>query len=83
MDTDGKRYALRLTPRGQDVFELILRGLTIAQIAKRLGISYSGVLRHREKMLLQNDCHCMTELIAKYHGSQVETAHELPPDREV
>ena len=57
---------LRLTPRGKEVFNLIMEGLTIAEIAERLGISYSGVLRHREKMLLQNDCHSMPELVAKF-----------------
>ncbi|MDR1660076.1 MAG: LuxR C-terminal-related transcriptional regulator [Desulfovibrio sp.] len=38
---------LRLTPRGKEVFLLALEGLNINQIAERMGISYSGVLRHR------------------------------------
>lgn len=59
---------VRLTPRGREVFELIMHGLTIAQIAERMSISYSGVLRHREKILMQNDCRTMLELVAKYHG---------------
>lgn len=83
METDinisVERSVLRLTPRGKDVFKLVLNGLTIAQIADRLGISYSGVLRHREKMLLQNCCHSMGELIAKHHnGRHVETDHDVP-----
>lgn len=72
-ESDTGISALRLTPRGKEVFTLIMRGLTIAQIAVRLGISYSGVLRHREKMLLQNNCRSMPELITKYNGEPAET----------
>ena len=60
---------IRLIPRGREVFELAMSGLSIREISKRLGISYSGVLRHREKMLLANECNPMLELIAKYHGT--------------
>ncbi|MDR2050623.1 MAG: LuxR C-terminal-related transcriptional regulator [Deltaproteobacteria bacterium] len=59
---------IRLTPRGKEVFQLIMKGLTIRQIGELLGISYSGVLRQREKMLLQNNCTSMLELLAKYRG---------------
>ena len=38
---------LMLTSRGKEVFELAL----ISEISKLLYISFSGVLRHREKML--------------------------------
>lgn len=58
---------IQLTPRGREVFELALHGLSIKEISERLGISYSGVLRHREKMFLQNHCTSMPQLIAKYH----------------
>ena len=60
---------IRLTPRGREVFELAMSGLSIREISKRLGISYSGVLRHKEKMLLTNECNSMLELIAKYRGT--------------
>ncbi|WP_418216122.1 LuxR C-terminal-related transcriptional regulator [Bilophila wadsworthia] len=63
---------IQLTPRGREVFELVLHGLSIKEISERLGISYSGVLRHREKMLLVNKCASMLELIAKYHGTYTE-----------
>ena len=51
-------------------FMLIMEGLNIKKISERLGMSISGVKRHREKMLLQNGCTDMLELIAKYHGMQ-------------
>lgn len=61
---------IQLTPRGKEIFELAMHGLTIKDISEYLGISYSGVLRHREKMFLQNDCSSMQELIAKYHSKR-------------
>jgi DNA-binding CsgD family transcriptional regulator len=60
--------AVRLSPRGREVMELFMRGHTYRQIAQRLGISLSGVQRHREKMLWQNDCESMLELIARYQA---------------
>ena len=74
-DTGGdvNMSTLRLTPRGREVFDLIMRGLTIAQIAERLEVSYSAILRHREKMLLQNNCHSMPELVAKYRSGPTGT----------
>jgi DNA-binding CsgD family transcriptional regulator len=59
--------ALRFSPRGKEVFLLITEGLTNSQIGGRMGMSVSGVKRHKEKMLLQNNCSTLLELIAKYH----------------
>ena len=59
---------VRLSPRGREVMELFMRGVTYNEIAKRLGISRSGVRRHLEKMLWQNECKSMLELIAKYRA---------------
>ncbi len=58
---------LILTPRGTKVFELILKGHTIEEIALELGMSYSGVRRHKEKMILANNCSTMKELVSKYY----------------
>ena len=59
---------LRFSPRGEEVFMLIREGFTNKGISERMGIGVSGVKRHKEKMLLQNNCATMLELIAKYHG---------------
>lgn len=61
--------SIRLTRRGSEVFTLILDGVGNKQIAEQLGITYSAVRRHREKMLLCNGCESMNELIAKYFGN--------------
>ena len=70
---------LTLTSRGKEVFKLVLDGKTISEISQLLCISFSGVLRHREKMLEENACRSMNELIAKYYGlfssSSSETTH--------
>lgn len=67
---------LNLTPRGREVFALYLEGMSRAQIAERLGISESGVKRHREKMLWQNDCESIDELVAKYRGTDMPIVQE-------
>ena len=69
---------LVLTPRGREVFQLILAGKTSKEIAELFCISYSGILRHREKMLEQNNCHSMTELIAKSYNLSSDSLPELP-----
>lgn len=65
---------LRLTPRGLEVFMDILKGLSTKEVAENLGMSTSCVRRHKEKMLLQNNCGTMMELIAR-HYAQNESLH--------
>lgn len=60
--------ATRVTPRGREVSELAMNCLNSKEISKRLGISHSGILRHRENMFLQKNCTAMSQLIAMYHG---------------
>jgi DNA-binding CsgD family transcriptional regulator len=66
-ETDSVLPMLRFTPRGKEVFALMLQGLRQREIGERMGMGVSGVKRHKEKMLLQNDCNSMTELLLKYH----------------
>ena len=63
---------IKLTSRGREVFRLVLSGLTDKEIAHELGITYSGVRRHREKMLLANGCKTMNELISRFYGYQLK-----------
>lgn len=72
--TEKSMSAIKLTPRGKEVFQLVLTGLNDIKIADRLGITYSGVRRHREKMLLANRCDTMLELVAKYHNEGAKLA---------
>jgi DNA-binding CsgD family transcriptional regulator len=58
--------AVRLTPRDEEVLRLTITRMTDKQIGENMGISRSGVRRHKEKMLLRNDCESMSELIARY-----------------
>ena len=43
-----------------------MRGKTYKQIAEYLGISISGVRRHLERVILQNELKSILELISKY-----------------
>ena len=58
--------ALHFTLRGREVFALFIKGLTGKRIEECLGMGINGVKRDKEKMLWQNDCETMAELIAKY-----------------
>jgi DNA-binding CsgD family transcriptional regulator len=64
--------AVRFSPRGREVMELFMRGRTYREIAQCLGISLSGVRRHREKMLWQNNCESMLELIARCRAGRAD-----------
>lgn len=68
---------LRLTQRGMEVFTLILMGMSMKQIAVELGISFSCVRRHKEKMLLCNQCTTINELIAKHYGHTEENSADI------
>ena len=59
--------------------ELFMRGFKYNEIAKRLGISRSGVRRHLEKMLWQNECKSTLELVAKYRAWLAENDSDEPP----
>ena len=71
--------AIKLTPRGATVFGLTLQGVNDKKIAAHMGISYSAVRRHKEKMLYSNGCVTMLELVAKYYRNCTET--EPTPDK--
>ena len=61
--------SIKLTPRGAEVFFLTLTGEDDKSIATKMGISYSCVRRHKEKMLMVNNCTTILELISKYYGN--------------
>jgi DNA-binding CsgD family transcriptional regulator len=70
---------LRFSPRGKEVFLLILEGMTSKGISERLGMGVNGIKRHKDKMLWQNDCETMRELIAKYYGTAGEEESKSAP----
>ncbi|MDR2161534.1 MAG: hypothetical protein LBO77_05265 [Desulfovibrio sp.] len=50
--------------------------MTSKGISERLNLGVNGIKRQKDKMLLQNDCETMLELIAKYYstvGGNTET----------
>lgn len=58
--------SVHLTRRWRDVLRLHMNGFTDIQIGKILGISYSAVRRHKERMLISNNCDSMRSLVALY-----------------
>ena len=63
---DEIQDVIRLTKRGRSVFQLFLRGFRDREIGEMLGMSYSGVRRHKEKILQTNACATMHELACMY-----------------
>ena len=59
---------MRLTRRWREIFEAYIGGLTDRSIAEQLGIGYSAVRRHKERMLDANDCHAMRELSSLFQN---------------
>ena len=41
-------------------------------ICERLGMGINGIKRHKDKMLWQNNCETMAELVAKYRRAARE-----------
>ena len=60
---------IKLSPRGEEIFKFIMQGWSGKQISNHLGISKSAVRRHKEKMLLDNDCKTIIELISKCYAN--------------
>ncbi len=58
---------LILTPREEEIFKLIMLGVSTKKIAQQLNIAENTVRSHRDKILLVNDCTTMLELLIKYH----------------
>ena len=54
-----------LTPRQQEVIELIADGMPAKLIAARLGIAAATVRRHIRAILLQLGCHSQLEALAE------------------
>jgi two-component system, NarL family, response regulator NreC len=52
-----------LTPREQEVLELLAEGLSNDEIAERLVISHHTVARHRENLMRKLDLHNRSELV--------------------
>ena len=57
---------MRLTNRENEILRLASEGFSSRQISLRLGISFSTVRRHKENMLLKNECSSMRELLAHF-----------------
>ena len=62
----SENSSIKTTPRDKEVIELFMRGKTYEQIAECLGISVSGVRRHLERVISQNELTSTFELISKY-----------------
>ncbi|MGJ5754491.1 DNA-binding NarL/FixJ family response regulator [Streptomyces puniciscabiei] len=63
-DSRSYQTQVRLTPREQDVLQLMGEGLSNKQIARRFGISVHGVKRHVTNVLAKLNCPNRTQAVS-------------------
>ncbi|MCL1955569.1 MAG: CIA30 family protein [Brevinematales bacterium] len=71
-----------LSPREQEIFDLLLEGVSPKEIAHKLNVSHSAVDFHRTKLYKKLGIHSIQELFAKYsaagNGAPAEEETALP-----
>jgi DNA-binding CsgD family transcriptional regulator len=55
-----------LSPRQQELFEMLLKGISPKEIASNLNIAYNTLLYHQKKLYCKLGVHNIQELMAKY-----------------
>ena len=68
-----------LTPREQEILNMMLKGVSLKEIAFNLGVSYSTVDFHRKNLYQKFGVQSMQELLVKYH-SQTASPEIMPPE---
>ena len=62
-----------LSPRQQELFNMLLKGISPRDIANNLNIAYNTLLYHQKKLYNKLEVHNIQELMAKY-------SHEIKND---
>jgi RNA polymerase sigma factor (sigma-70 family) len=65
-----RHYSDTLTKRERDVFDLLIQGKTMKEIANELGVKYSTVNTHQKNAYKKLGLHSRTECILRYGISQ-------------
>jgi len=65
-----------LTPREQEIFNLLLEGMTPKEISYKLNIVHSTVDYHRQKIYRKLDVHTINELLTKYNAQPMDTTNK-------
>ncbi|MCL2759861.1 MAG: helix-turn-helix transcriptional regulator [Treponema sp.] len=71
-----------LTPREQEIFDMLIAGVSPKEIAFKLNISYDTVLAHQKNMYRKLGVHTINELLTKYpkeNGTAPEHSAENTP----
>jgi len=67
-----------LSPRQQELFNMLLKGISPKEIASNLNIAYNTLLYHQKKLYNKLEVHNIQELMAKYlHEVQYEPTSRL------
>jgi len=72
-----------LSPRQQELFIMLLKGISPKEIANNLNIAYNTLLYHQKKLYNKLEVHNIQELMAKYaHEIRYEPASETLTESE-
>lgn len=69
---------LDLTPREQEIYNLILAGMSLKEIAGKLGVSYKGVDFHRGNLYQKLGVQSMQELLVVHNSNTSSSPAILP-----
>jgi DNA-binding CsgD family transcriptional regulator len=69
-----------LSPRQQELFNLLINGVPPKEIAFNLNITYNTLLFHQKKLYRNLDVHNVQELIARYSTEAKEAVQETAPE---
>ena len=79
-NTDKENSLPVLTPREEEVFQLLLRGMTAKEMAGQLYISTSGVNYFVKRIYKKLGVRSKSELILRYYDFHKDKASEnVPP----
>jgi len=56
----------KLTARQQEIFDMLIKGISPKEIAYKLGITYNAVLFHQKKIYNKLGVHSVHDLVVKY-----------------
>jgi len=82
VETLPKDTAPNLTPREQEIFNLLLDGSIPKEIAYKLNVSYDTVIAHQKSMYRKLDVHNINEFMVKFRSvgdASVENKRKKPP----
>jgi len=69
-----------LSPREVEIEALLVKGMSVKEIAIQLGLSHKTVEQHRQAIYRKRNVHSQFQLIRRFHLGEDAAVGYLPPD---